>query len=107
MRTMAEVPARFAHRVIAADKYLLSIVVVIFVVVIIINIDIGIVVIITHVVVGLMVISSVELTAFVIVFVGMPIKILIAVSSHWHGRIALTMVILGLTLTTHHPLLGP
>ena len=45
-----------------------------------------------------MVISSVELLAFVIVFVSMPI----AVSSH--GRVpltvALTMVILGLTLTT-------
>ena len=53
----------------------------------------------THVVVGLMVISSVELIAFVIAIVGMPI----AVSSH--GRIALTMVILGLTLTTDHSLL--
>ena len=79
--------------------YLLSIIVVIVVifVVVIINIDIGIGVIITHVVVGL--ISSVELIAFVIVFVGM----LIAVSSH--GRVALTMVILGLTLTTDHSLL--
>jgi hypothetical protein len=46
-----------------------------------------------------MVISSVELIAFVIVIVGMAI----AVSSH--GRIALTMVILGLTLTTDQPLL--
>ena len=46
-----------------------------------------------------MVISSVELVAFVVVIVGMPI----AVSSH--GRIALTMVILGLTLTTDHSLL--
>jgi hypothetical protein len=66
---------------------------------VIINIAIGIVVIITHVVVGLTVISSVELIAFVIAIVGM----LIAVSSH--GRIALTMVILGLTLTTDQPLL--
>ena len=81
--------------------YLVSIIVVIVVifVVVIINIDIGIGVIITHVVVGLMVISSVELIALVIVFVGMPI----AVSSH--GRVALTMVILGLTLTTDHSLL--
>jgi hypothetical protein len=39
------------------------------------------------------------LIAFVIAIVGMPI----AVSSH--GRIALTMVILGLTLTTDHSLL--
>ena len=101
MRTMAEVPARFAHRIIADDMYLLSIVVVIVVifVVVIINIDIGIGVIITHVVVGHMVMSSVELIAFVIVFVGMPI----AVSSH--GRVALTKVILGLTLTTDHSLL--
>ena len=101
MRTMAEVPARFAHRIIADDMYLLSIIVVMVVifVVVIINIDIGIGVIITHVVVGLMVISSVELIALVIVFVGMPI----AVSSH--GRVALTMVILGLTLTTDHSLL--
>ena len=65
----------------------------------IINIEIGIVIIITHVVVGLMIISSVALIAFVIVIVGM----LIAASSH--GRIALTMVILGLTLTTDHLLL--
>ena len=65
----------------------------------IINIAIGIVIIITHVVVGLMIISSVALIAFVIVIVGM----LIAASSH--GRIALTMVILGLTLTTDHLLL--
>ena len=65
----------------------------------IINIDIVIVVIMTHVVVGLMVISSVELVAFVVVIVGMPI----AVSSY--GRIALTMVILGLTLTRDHSLL--
>jgi hypothetical protein len=80
---------------------LLSIIVVIVVifVVVIINIDIVIVVIMTHVVVGLMVISSVELVAFVVVIVGMPI----AVSSH--GRIALTTVILGLTLTTDHSLL--
>ena len=104
MRTMAEVPARFAHRIIADDMHLLSIIVFIVVmvvifVVVIINIDIGIGAIITHVVVGLMVISSVELTALVIVFVGMPI----AVSSH--GRVALTMVILGLTLTTDHSLL--
>jgi hypothetical protein len=56
---------------------------------VIVKIAIGIVVTITHVVVGLMVISSVELIAFVIVIVGMPI----AVSSH--GRIALNMVILG------------
>jgi hypothetical protein len=62
------------------------------------NIAIGIVVIITHVVVGLMVISSVELIAFVIAIFGMPIT----VSSH--GRIALTMVILGHTLTTDHSL---
>ena len=61
MRTMAEVPARFAHRNIAVDACFLRIVVVIFVVVII-NIAIGIVVIIPHVVVGLMVISSVELS---------------------------------------------
>ena len=80
--------------------YLLSIIVVIVIyVVVIITIDIGIGVIITHVVVGHMVMSSVELIAFVIVFVGMPI----AVSSH--GRVALTMVILGLTLTTDHSLL--
>jgi hypothetical protein len=77
---------------------LLSIIIVIVVifVVVIIKIAIGIVVIITHVVVGLTVISSVELIALVIAIVGMPI----AVSSH--GRIALTMVILGLTLTTDH-----
>ena len=73
------------------------VVMVVIYVVVIITIDIGIGVIITHVVVGL--ISSVELIAFVIVFVGM----LIAVSSH--GRVALTMVILGLTLTTDHSLL--
>ena len=83
---------------------LLSIIVVIVIVVVIyvvviITIDIGIGVIITHVVVGLMVISSVELIALVIVFVGMPI----AVSSH--ERVALTQVILGLTLTTDHSLL--
>jgi hypothetical protein len=66
---------------------------------VIINIDIVIVVILTHVLVGLMVISFVELVAFVVVIVGMPI----AVSSH--GRIALTTVILGLTLTTDHLLL--
>ena len=65
----------------------------------IIKLAIGIVVIITHVVVGLTVISSVELIAFVLAMVGM----VIAVSSH--GRIALTMVILGLTLTTDHSLL--
>ena len=47
----------------------------------------------------LTVISSVELIAFVIAIGGM----VIAVSSH--GRIALTMVILGLTLTTDHSLL--
>ena len=93
MRTVAKVPARFAHRINADDVYLLSIIVVI-VVAVIININIGIGVIITHVVVGVMVISSVKLIAFVIVFVGMPI----AVSSH--ERVALTMVILGLTLTT-------
>ena len=98
MRTVAKVSARFAHRNIAAVKCYLSIVAVI-VVVVIINIAIGIVVIITHVVVGLTVISSVALIAFVIAIVGMPI----AVSSH--GRIALTMVILGLTLTTDHSLL--
>ena len=46
MRTMAEVPARFAHRNIAVDTCFLRIVVVIFVVVII-NIAIGIVVVIT------------------------------------------------------------
>ncbi len=98
MRTVAKVPARFAHRNIAAVKCYLRIVVVIVVtfVVVIIKIAIGIVVIITHVVVGLTVISSVELNAFVIAIVGM----LIAVSSH--GRIALTMVILVLTLTTDH-----
>ena len=100
MRTVAKVPARFAsaHRNIAAVKCYLSIVAVI-VVVVIINIAIGIVVIITHVAVGLTVISSVALIAFVIAIVGMPI----AVSSH--GRIALTMVILELTLTTDHSLL--
>ena len=49
--------------------------------------------------IGLTVISSVELIAFVIAIGGM----VIAVSSH--GRIALTMVILGLTLTTDHSLL--
>jgi hypothetical protein len=78
----------------------LSIIVVIVViyVVVIINIAICIVVIITHVV-GLMVVSSVELIAFLIIIVGMPI----AVSSH--GRIALNMVLLGLTLTTDHLLL--
>ena len=65
----------------------------------IINIAIGIVVIITHVVVGLTVISCVDLLAFIIAIVGMPI----AVSSH--GRIALTMVILGLALITNHSLL--
>ena len=77
------------------------VVMVVIYVVVIITIDIGIGAIITHVVVGLMVFSSVELIAFVIVFVGMPI----AVSSH--GRVALTMVILGLTLTgtTDHSLL--
>ena len=46
-----------------------------------------------------MVISSVELIACVIAIFGMPIT----VSSH--GRIALTMVILGLTHTTDHSLL--
>ncbi len=75
--------------------YLLSIIVVIFVAVII-KIAIGFVVIITHVVVGLTVFSCVDLIAFVIAIVGMRI----AVSSH--GRIALTMVILVLTLTTDH-----
>ena len=98
MRTVAKVSARFAHRNIAAVKCYLRIVVVIFVVVII-NFAIGSVVICTHVVVGLMVISTVELIAFVIVIVGMPI----AVSSH--RRIALTMVVLGLTLTADHSLL--
>ena len=72
-------------------------IVVIFVVVII-TIDIGIGVIITHVVVGHMVMSSVELIAFVIVFVGMPI----AVSSHW--RIALIMVVHGPSFITDHSL---
>ena len=98
MRTVAKVPARFAHRNIAAVKCYLSIIVLI-VVAVIINIAIGIVVIITHVVVRLTVISSVELVAFVIAIVGMPI----AVCSH--GRIALTMVIVELTLTTDHSLL--
>ena len=98
MRTVAKVPARFAHRNIAAVKCYLSIVAVI-VVVVIINIAIGIVVIITHVVVGLTVNSSVELIAFVIAIVGMPI----AVCSH--GHIALTMVILELMLTADHSLL--
>ena len=46
-----------------------------------------------------MVISIVELIAFVIASVGMPI----AVGSH--GRIALIMVILELTLATDHSLL--
>ena len=43
MRTMAEVPARFAHRIIADDMYLVSIIVVIVVifVVVIINIDLA------------------------------------------------------------------
>ncbi len=104
MRTMAKVPARFAHRVIADDMYLLfiivvigflSIIVVIVVVCVVVTINI---IIITHVV-GLMVVSSVELIAFLIIIVGMPI----AVSSH--GRIALNMVLLGLTLTTDHSLL--
>ncbi len=101
MRTVAKVPARFADRNIAAVKCYFSIIVVIVVifVVAIIIIAIGIVVVITHVVVGLMVISLVVLIAFVIAIVGMPI----AVSSH--GRIALTMVIVGLTLTTDHSLL--
>ena len=100
MRTVAKVPARFAHRNIAAGKCYLRIVVVIVVifVVVIIKIAIGIVVIITHVVVRLMVISSVELITCVIAIFGMPIT----VSSH--GRIALTMVILGHTLTTDHSL---
>ena len=77
---------------------MLSIIVVI-IVPVIINIDIVIVVIITHVVVGLTVISCVDLIAFIIAIVGMPI----AVSNH--GRIALTMVILEHTLTTDHSLL--
>ena len=97
MRTVAKVPARFAHRNIAAVKCYLSIIVVI-VVAVITNIAIGIVVIITHAVVRLMVISLVELIPFVIAIVGMPI----AVGSH--GRIALIMVILELTLTTDHSL---
>ena len=61
MRTVAKVPARFADRNIAAVKCYFSIIVVIVVifVVVIIKIALGIVVIITHVVVGLMVISSV------------------------------------------------
>jgi hypothetical protein len=61
MRTVAKVPARFADRNIAAVKCYFSIIVVIVVifVVAIIIIAIGIVVVITHVVVGLMVISSV------------------------------------------------
>jgi hypothetical protein len=80
---------------------LLSIIVVIVVifVVVIINIDIVIVVILTHVVVGLIVISFVELVAFVVVIVGMPIAVIS------HGRIALTMLILELTLATDHSLL--
>ena len=98
MRTVAKVSARFAHRNIAAVKCYLSIIVLI-VVAVIINIAIGIVVIITHVVVGLTVNSSVELIAFVIAIVGMPI----AVCSH--GHIALTMVILELMLTADHSLL--
>ncbi len=99
-RTMAKVPARLANRIIADDMYLLFIIVVIVVIVVVVinNIAIGIVVIITHVVVELMVISSVELIAFVIVIAAM----VIAASSH--GRIALTMVILGLSLTTDHSL---
>jgi len=104
MRTVAKVTARFAHRIIADDMYLLfiivvigflSIIVVIVVVCVVVTINI---IIITHVV-GLMVVSSVELIAFLIIIVGMPI----AVSSH--GRIALNMVLLGLTLTTDHLLL--
>jgi hypothetical protein len=76
MRTLAKVPARFAHRNIAAAKYLLGIIVFIVVifVVVIMNIAIGIVVIITHVSSGsrsLVVISSVELIAFVIAIVGL------------------------------------
>ena len=105
MRTMAKVPARFAHRNIAVNVCFLNIIfvigflsIVVVFVVVIINIAIGIVVIITHVV-GLMVISSVESIAFLVIIVGMPI----AVSSH--GRIALNMVLLGLTLTTDHLLL--
>ena len=74
----------------------LSIIVVIVVIYVVVIINI--VVIITHVI-GLMVVSSVELIAFLIIIVGMPI----AVSSH--GRIALNMVLLGLTLTTDHSLL--
>ena len=74
----------------------ISIIVVI--VVIYVAVIINIVVIITHVV-GFMVVSSVELIAFLIIIVGMPI----AVSSH--GRIALNMVLLGLTLTTDHSLM--
>ena len=46
-----------------------------------------------------MVISSVELIACVIAIFGMPIAV------NNHGRIALTMVILRLTLTTDHSLL--
>ena len=65
----------------------------------IIKLAIGIVVIITHVVVGLTVNSSVELITCVIAIFGMSIT----VSSH--GRIALTMFILRLTLTTDHSLL--
>ena len=101
MRTVAKVPARFAHRNIAAVKCYLRIVVVIVVIfVVVINkIAIGIVVITTHVVVRLMVISSVELIACVIAIFGMPIAV------NNHGRIALTMVILRLTLTTDHSLL--
>jgi hypothetical protein len=75
----------------------LSIIVVIVVIYVVVIINI--VVIITHVV-GLMVISSVELIAFLIIIVGMPT----AVSSH--GRIALNMVDPSrLTLTTDHSLL--
>ena len=72
---------------------ILVVIVVVFVVVII-----NIVVIITHVI-GLMVVSSVELIAFLIIIVGMPI----ALSSH--GLIALNTVLLGLTLTTDQSLL--
>jgi hypothetical protein len=68
---------------------------------VIINFAIGIVVISTHVFVGFTDDSSVVLIALVIAIVGL----LIAVSSH--GRIALTMVILGLTLTTDLSLLKP
>jgi hypothetical protein len=88
----------FLNIIVVIGFISIMVVIVVVFVVVIINIAIGIVVIITHVV-GLMVISSVELIAFLIIIVGMPI----ALSSH--GLIALNTVLLGLTLTTDQSLL--